>query len=282
MTATMERPAPTAQVREPASKLTLAGVLRSEWIKLKSVRSSLFTLGGAAFVMLLAAGLFSVISTSSSGDGDTGGPGGGFAGSPVGAVLGGSTIAALIIAVLGVLVASNEYSTGMIRASLTAVPTRVPVLVGKIVAVVLAVFPVMLAVSFAAFYGGMAILSANDATTAALGDPGVLRAVVGTAVYLTGIALLGTALGTVLRGTAGAITTVFGLLFLVPGLGQLLLPSDWQDDVLKFLPSNAGSSFTSVVPDPTALSPTAGAIVFAAWVLVPLVAAGALLKRRDA
>ena len=119
-------------------------------------------------------------------------------------------------------------------------------------------------------------------TAASLGNPGVLRAVIGTAAYLTGIAVLGLAIGTLLRATAAAISTLVALVLLLPGLGALLLPASWKDNVLQYLPTNAGSSFTDVQTSAGQLSTGAGAAVFAAWVLIPLAFAAMALKRRSA
>jgi hypothetical protein len=117
--------------------------------------------------------------------------------------------------------------------------------------------------------------------TASLDDSGVLGAVVGTAGYLTGIALLGLAAGTLLRSTAVAISTLFGVVFLLPGLAGQLLPGSWKDHVLTYLPSNAGAAFTGVHHVAGTLSTGAGIVVFLAWILVPLGVAAVLLKRRS-
>ncbi|MBA2507377.1 MAG: hypothetical protein H0V32_01345 [Nocardioidaceae bacterium] len=109
-----------------------------------------------------------------------------------------------------------------------------------------------------------------------------LRAIIGTAGYLTGIAVMGVAIGTLLHNTAAAISTLVGLVFLLPGLGQLLLPSSWQEGALKYLPPSAQESFISVPDVPGQLSTGAGVAVFAAWVVIPLLAAAVALKRRNA
>jgi ABC-type transport system involved in multi-copper enzyme maturation permease subunit len=277
-TTTMDAPVVVVPPAKPGIRLSFGGVLRSEWIKLRSVRSSAMTLLGAAFAMLFA-GLVFASTIGSGGDGP--GPRGGVS-DPTAIALSGVMITQLIIGVLGVMVVSSEYSTGMIRSTLTGVPSRLPVLAAKVAVVACAVFTAMLAVSFVVFLGAQAIMSGADQPTAALGDPGVLGAIAGSAAALTGVAVMGVALGSILRSTAGAISTLFGLVFLAPGLGQLLLPVSWRDDVLKYLPSNASSSFTSVVPDSDVLGTTAGALVFAAWVVVPLIVAAVLLRRRDA
>ncbi|WNV91645.1 ABC transporter permease subunit [Umezawaea sp. Da 62-37] len=275
-TTTMERPVARMSA-EPEPRLRFTGVLRSEWVKLRSVRSSSMTLLGAAFAMLSAGLIFASTRT-----GGGNGPGPRDLVDPTAISLAGVNIAQLIIGVLGVMVVSSEYSTGMIRSTLTGVPTRLPVLAAKVAVVIGTVFPTMLVIALSAFLGGQAIMGGADLPTAALGDPGVLMAIVGSAAALTGIAVIGVALGSITRSTAGALSTLFGLVFLAPGLGQLLLPTSWRDDVLKFLPSNASGSFTSVVPPADGLGTTAGVLVFAAWVVVPLIVAAVLLRRRDA
>jgi hypothetical protein len=114
-----------------------------------------------------------------------------------------------------------------------------------------------------------------------LSAPHSWRAIVGTAGYLTMVGALAVAFGFVIRSTAGGITALFGLLLVLPGIGQLLPPS-WQSHILPYLPSNAGSAMYSAQPDPTALSPGTGFLVLLIWVIVALASAAVLLKRRDA
>ncbi|MET1071102.1 MAG: ABC transporter permease subunit [Umezawaea sp.] len=267
----------TTTVDSPKSsyRLSSAGVLRSEWVKLRSVRSSGLTVLAAALMMLVT-GLIFASTVGSDSDGANG------VTDPTGITLSGVVFAQLVIGVLGVLVVSGEYSTGMIRSTLTGVPSRLPVLAGKVAVVVGTVFPATLASAFAVFLGGQLIMGDAGLPTARLGDPGVLAALVGSAVTMTGVAVIGVALGTIVRNTAGAISTLVVLVFLAPGLGGLLLPSSWRDDALKYLPSRAAEAFTNVVPAPGLLTASAGAAVFAVWVVVPLVVAAVLLRRRDA
>jgi ABC-2 type transport system permease protein len=115
-----------------------------------------------------------------------------------------------------------------------------------------------------------------------LSDPGVLRAVLGSAAYLAGTALLGVGLGALLRHTAGAIGALFGLLLLAPGLLPLILPSSWSDTIVPYLPSNAGEAFTSVTPTAGLLAAGTGVIVLVVWVAVLIGGSAILLRRRDA
>ncbi len=272
-------PTPVHDRRQHAQRpVTASGVLRSEWVKLRSVRSSRMTLLASAAVLLLIGALTSALNgglLASPDDGGGLGPG-----DPTGTALAGIVFTPLLIGVLGVLAITSEYSTGTIRSTMTLIPKRLPVLWAKAAVLTAVTLPVMLVAALVTFWSGQLLLDAGGAGTVTLGDPGVLRAVLGTAVYLTGVVLIGLAAGTLLRGTAVAISALFGLVFLLPGLGSLLLPASWQDNVLLYLPSNAASAFTTVAPGPELLSAGTGAIVFAAWVVVPLIAAAVTLKRR--
>ncbi|AGZ38973.1 ABC transporter permease [Actinoplanes friuliensis] len=277
-TATLSPPPDTAQAAAPvvASKLkvTQARVVRSEWIKFWSLRSTTVTLA-AAVVLLVGIGL---LASSMLNSGDTGGPGPDVLG-PVSASLAGLTFAQLAFGTLGVLFMASEYSTGMIRSSLTAVPKRLPVLWGKIAVFAAVVFVVGLVASAVAFTGGQAIIGDGGASWS---DPGVTRAVVGSAVVLAGSGVLGLALGALLRSTPAAISTLFGAMFLLSGVAQLLLPDAWRDDVVRFLPANAGDAFTAVTEGSGALTPWAGLAVFVAYVAAVVAGGAWRLKRSDA
>jgi uncharacterized protein YjeT (DUF2065 family) len=272
-TTTIETPAVPVP-HEVATRLTFAGVLRSEWVKLRSLRSSALTLASAAIIMI-SVGLIFAATFGSDSDGVNG------VTDPTGITLSGGMFAQLVVGVLGVLNIAGEYSTGMIRSTVTGVPSRVPVLAGKVVVVAGTVFPAMLAAALVVFFSGQSFMKGNGHPAAAIGDTGVPGALLGSAVTMTGVALLGLALGALMRNTAGAISALVGLVFIVPGLGSLVLPASWRDDVLKFLPSNAGDAFAAITPAPNLLGAGAGAAVFAAWVVVPLLAAALLLRRRD-
>ena len=253
-------------VRTPAitaARTTTPRVIRSEWIKLRTLRSTWLTIGGMLFA-IIAFGLISALTASGQVE-VTAGQGGppGFAGTdPVSTVLAGANFAVLIVAVLGAIIGAREYSTGMIRTTLAAVPKRLPVLWGKLTTFVVVVAPVALVGVLVSFFGGMAILDAGGAATVAWSDDGVARAVLGTAAYLVGLGVIGVALGILLRSTAAAIGTVIGAILFVPTLASALLPDSW-DDILKYLPSNAGQAFTSLNPADTLLSPGVGMAVFA-------------------
>jgi hypothetical protein len=257
-------------------RVTLPRVLRMEWIKFWSLRSTIFTL---AITALLTIGIGSLIS-GVIGTGEEG-PGQDDFGDPASISLSGVMLAALAMAALGVLTSTSEYASGMIRATLAAVPARLPVLWAKAVVFAAVSFVLMLGTSLAAFLAGQAVLSSRGFDSVTLSDPGVFRAVVGAAVYLTGAGLIGLAVGALLRNTAGAITTVVGALFVLPGLIQLL-PASWNDNISPYLPSNAAGSFMAVEVTSPSLSAWPGLAVFVGYIAVLLAGAAILLKHRDA
>jgi hypothetical protein len=268
-------------LREPRvrpQRVTAPRVFRSEWIKFWTLRSTTVTLA-AAVVVYIGIGL---LASSIAGDGSAVGPGPGGDGAatdPTNVSLAGATFAQLVLGTLGVLLMAGEYSTGMIRASLTAVPARLPVLAAKAAVFTAVVFPLMLVAAFVAFLGGQAIIGDGGAS---LTDDGVLRAVIGSAVHLTGAGLLGVLLGALLRSTPAAITTLFGGLFLLEGIVQLLLPESWRDTVGPYLPSTAGGAFAEVTQQSGHLSPWAGLAVFVTYIVAIGAAAAWRLKRQDA
>jgi ABC-2 type transport system permease protein len=200
---------------------------------------------------------------------------------PISFILGtGIGIGQLAICVLGVLVITSEYSTGVIRASLLAVPRRIPVLAAK--AVVFAALLIVVAeiVSFASFFVGSAILHSRVAVS--LGDSGVARAVTGAGLYLTVLGLLALAIGTLIRHTAGAIATIIGAVFVLPILSGLL-PGSWGAHVNAYLPEQAGTLITHTHQQSgDLLSPWQGFGVLCLWTAVLLAIAAYLLDRRDA
>ena len=270
----------TAPIVAPAAvsnlRVTQGRVIRSEWIKFWSLRSTLITLA-TAVALLIGIGLLAS-SMLNSGAATGPGPEPGELG-PVDASLAGITFAQLAFGTLGVLFMASEYSTGMIRSSLTAVPKRLPVLWAKIVVFAVVVFVIGLAASAVAFTGGQALIGDGAASWS---DAGVVRAVVGSAVILAGSGVLGLALGALLRSTPAAISTLFGAMFLLSGVAQLLLPDSWRDNVVQYLPSDAGSAFTSVSQGADALSPWVGLGVFVAYVAAVVVGGAWRLKRADA
>lgn len=259
----------------PDIKVTQLRVVNSEWVKLRSLRSTVYTLIASVGITVGLALLFCSFAVARYGSN-----GGRLVADPVTLSLRGAFLAQLAIGVLGVLLITGEYSTGMIRATMSAVPRRLPVLWAKLgmFAVVAAVTSVVAA--FVAFLSGQAILSSKH-IGASLSDPGVLRAVIGAGLYLTVVGLLGMALGFLIRNTAGAITALFGILLILPVLGEVL-PADWATHVTPYLPSNAGQAIMALHTDPGSMAPWTGFALFVGYTAVAVAAAGVLLKRRDA
>lgn len=255
--------------------VTQLRVLRSEWIKMRSLRSTAWTLLAAVVAMVALAWLVGATTNS---HWDRMSVIERLRFNAVDRSLAGVHLAQLAVGVLGVLMISGEYATGMVRATLSAVPRRLPVLWAKAALYAAVTFVLMLGSAFAAFLVGQHFLASHGTDLSA---PHAWRAIFGTAGYLTVVALLAVSLGFIIRSTAGGIATLFGLLLVLPGIG-LLLPTDWQTHTLPYLPSNAGESIYSAAPDPTALSPEKGLLVLVIWVVVGMVAAAVSLKRRDA
>jgi ABC-type transport system involved in multi-copper enzyme maturation permease subunit len=202
---------------------------------------------------------------------------------PTGFSLNGIFLAQLAVGVLGVLVISSEYATGQIRATFGATPQRSLVLAAKVVVFMLVVFVVGLVGCFTAFFIGQSILSGSTKFHhASIGDPGVLRAVVGGGVYLAVLGAFGIGLGTILRRTAGAIAALVGLLLILPILVNFL-PSPWSTDISKYLPLQAGNAvFHTTKLSNTDLSLWVGFAVFCAYAIASLATGAVLLSRRDA
>jgi hypothetical protein len=262
---------------QPGVFAQLPRLVAAEWTKLRSVRSTVISLLATAVVTVglgaaIAAGAmarwqrlpaaerarFDAASNS----------------------LAGVFLAQLVIGVLGVLVLSAEYSSGTIRATLAAVPQRRTVLVVKAAVFAVVAFIVSVLACLIAFEVAQAIYKTHSVDVA-LTAPGVPRIILGGALYLTVVGLLGLGLAAVVRHTAGAISTLFGVLLVVPILVQFL-PSDWRGDVSPYLPSNAGIGLFQLRPDPGSLAPWTGFALFVGYTVAVLVAGGIVLHRRDA
>ncbi|HLH57980.1 MAG TPA: ABC transporter permease, partial [Streptosporangiaceae bacterium] len=219
--------------RVPAGPVTQGCVIRSEWIKLRSLRSTVALLV-LAVALLISIGLVAAAVTNW----NTMDAAGRASFDPIGISTRGVYFAGFTLSVLGVLVIAGEYSTGAIRATLCAVPRRLPVLWAKIAVFAPLVFVLTLAGSFAAFLGSQAMLGSHGVSLAA---PGATRAVLGAALFLTVMGLLGLAFGFLTRSTAGGIAAVIGLTFVLPDSGGLV-PRQWQPRVVPYLPMQAGQA----------------------------------------
>jgi ABC-2 type transport system permease protein len=185
----------------------------------------------------------------------------------------------LSIGVLGILLMSGEYSTGMIRSTMAAVPKRLPVLWGKLGVYGSVALVITLPAVFIAFFVGQAILSSKNLNIS-ISDPGVLRAVVGAALFLMIGGLFAMALGAILRNSAGAISAYAGIMFVIPGL-LTLLPSSIDNAISPYLPAQAGGAIMDITHKAHTLSPWAGIAVFAAWTAVLVGIAAQQLLQRD-
>jgi ABC-type transport system involved in multi-copper enzyme maturation permease subunit len=192
----------------------------------------------------------------------------------------GSNFAELALGVLGVLVVAGEYSTGMIRSTLAAVPRRLPVLWSK--AAVYGVVALVLgtAGAFVTYLVDHYILAGTPAAQS-ITDAGVLRSLFGAGLYLALVGVIGAALGALMRSVAGSVAVLIGVLLLVPSL-VTLLPHSWQNHVSPYLPSNAGQAMFALHHDASTLSPLAGLLVFLGWTVLALGAAAYRLVRTDA
>lgn len=251
-----------------------AEVLRSEAVKLRSVRSTHWTLGLAVafnvgFAVLLAIFLPDQLSVVDKASLDI-----------TRVSLGGIHLSQVAFGVLGTIVITSEYGTGMIRTTLSAVPQRRLLLAAK--ALVFTGFALIIGVgsSFTAFLVFQAALS-DDALRAAVGDPGVLRALAGGGVFLTVLGLLGLGIGAIVRSSAGAVATLLSLLFVPPVLLELL-PNSWRTTIGPYAPMEAGSQIFSLQRHADGLAPWAGLGVFSLYALAALVLGFVLINRRDA
>jgi len=263
------------RVRVKVEPVTPPRVLRSEWIKMRSLRSTTLTLAAAVGTMVGAGWIIGGVTNAYW---STLRPEELLAFSAIDRTLVGYNLAQLAVGVLGVLLVTGEYATGMIRATFGAVPRRLPVLWAKAALYAGVTFVLMLVAALVGFVGGQWFLGVHGTTLSA---HGALQGIVGVAGYLTLIGVFAVALGFILRSTAGGVATLFGLLMVLPGLG-LLLPSSWQHHLLPYLPSNAGASMISTHATAGSLSASSSLLVLLAWVAAALVGAAVLVTQRDA
>jgi ABC-type transport system involved in multi-copper enzyme maturation permease subunit len=264
--------------RASRERVTQARVLRSEWTKLWTLRSTRWSLL-AAFVAM--AGLGILVAAVQMNRWTHLHPDERATYNSLDPAVGGWHLAQLAIGVLGVLVISGEYSTGMIRSSLMAVPRRLPVLWAKISVFALVTFVLMLIATFISFFAVQAIVTSHHQQHS-LGDPGALRVVLGTALYLTVLGVMATGIGALVRNTAGGIALFVGLLFVLPGI-TAILPASLADSISPYMPLNAGTTVTTAVfEDPHHLSPWGGFALFCGYAAVAVAAGAISLLRRDA
>lgn len=283
---TMDPTRPAAPVGAPARRgVTFPRVVAAEWVKFRTLRSTVWTL---AITVVIMAGVAAVLAWGLTAAGAAAAEGGPAMGA-TSIITSGLMLAQLAVAVLGVLAVTGEYSTGMIRSTLAAVPRRLPALwakalvVGVVVLIVGLVGVALSTLVTLPFHESLGL-------TLDLGDGATLRILLGTALYLATIGLLAFAIGALLRHTAAALATVLGLLLVVESVFAII-PLRFFQEVSPFLPSTAGGrllmdqatvEMTAQMTSGTQLGPWQGYGVLVAWVVVLLAAAAALLKYRDA
>ncbi len=277
LTASPAEPAPVQRVRAvpPARRRSgLPGTLRSEFTKIGSVRSTYFTLiaffvAGLAFAIVTSAGNRSNAGQASFDPTDT-------------SLRGTVDLGELIIVVIGALVITSEYGTRMVGTSLAAMPRRGVLYTAKAAVMTCVTLVVALITSFISFFAGQAILASTHAG-ASIASPGALRAVLLATVFVTCCALLAFGLGAIIRYTAGAITALFGVVFLIPLLAQAL-PTSWFHAIARWLPGGialAPIAATKPTGVPYVFGPYGQLAVFAGYAVIAMVAGAVLFRRRD-
>jgi hypothetical protein len=246
--------------------------LVSEWIKLRSLRSTWYTLAALFFVGLGITALSSNAAQEAYADA-------GAAWDPTAHSLTTYIVAQLIVGVLGILVVTSEFATGLMRTTLAATPRRHRVLAAKVVLAAAVAVVAGQALMFAAFLIGQPLLARQGVPTASIGDPGVLTAVLGGGLYLALIALLAVGLGVLMRATAGALATLVGIIFLVPAMAGIF-PS-WMSGLFDFWPTIGGAAALATVPDPDFPHPWWNLAGMCLGISGVLVAAFLVLRHRD-
>ena len=251
-------------------RATLPRLIMSEWTKLRSVRSTVWSLLVAVVFIVGLSVLVPEVRMHHLRPGER-------IDNPLELTLAGVQIAQLAVGVLGVLAITGEYATGMIRASMAAAPRRLPVLWAKLIVYGATVLTLTVPAAFIAFFIGHAILQPHGQAVA-LGAPGVMRAVVGAGLYLTVIGLFGLSLGAIVRNTAGGIASFAAVMFVLPPLMNVL-PTSWNNAISPYLPLQAGERVLQLQGG--TLSPGQGFAVLCGYVVAAAAVAAVLLRRRD-
>jgi ABC-2 type transport system permease protein len=263
---------------EGRSRVTQARVALSEWTKFVSLRSTRWSLGVGMLLTIALPIVFAAVTAShwthmSAAERASR--------HPLDIALAGVNVAQLAIAVLGVLVITGEYSTGMIRSSLIAVPKRLPVLWAKIAVYAAVSFILTLPAVIIAFFASQAVLSRHHILQISVGDPGVARSLFGGALYVTLVGIFALGIGSILRNTAGGIAAFAGIFFVIPPL-LTILPTSWNNAISQYLPSEAGRQLFALHQAAHSLSPAAGGLLMLGYCALVVTVAAVLLVRRDA
>jgi len=265
-----------APERAPYRAAGFADVTRSEWHKFRTVRSTYWSL---LVAVTLGVGVSALISLAASTHYKDASPVDRLQWDPTAISTSGFGLAQLAIGVLGVLMITSEFSTGLIQATLAAVPRRHPVALAKALVFGLVALAVGEVVSFAAFFIGQAIIHAN-APSVGIGHRDVLRAVIGSGLYVAVLGLMALGLGIIVRSAAAGIAILVAFIYVLPGVA-LLLPSGLRHTVLKYWPTQAGQQVTLVYRDAHTLSPWAGLAWMAGFTAVVFAVGVVTLKTRD-
>ncbi len=260
-----------------ASDVTLASASRAEWIKFRSVRSTVL---GFVVTAVLTLGISALITSVIRGHWTTMDPLSKLTFDPVSTSLGGTLFAQFAVGVIGALFITSEYSSGSIRTTLAAVPQRLRVIAAKAIVLTVSMLIVAEVLSFVTFLMGQAIF-AGVVPTASLATTAVLRSVILAGVYLTLLALLGFALGLILRQSAACITVFTSLLLVVPII-VFLLPQSWQNAFSKYEPSALGRAMMSTAPPSQMFGAGSATVILIIYVAVAGVVGSLLFLRRDA
>jgi ABC-type transport system involved in multi-copper enzyme maturation permease subunit len=259
-------------------RVTQTRVVSSEWTKFVTLRSTLWSLGVGTLLTIGFPILFAAVTGAHWGQMS---PQERADRHPLDIALAGINVAQLAIAVLGVLVITGEYSTGMIRSTLLAVPKRLPVLWAKIGVFAVVAFALTLPAIVVSFYASQAILARHDLLQVSIGAAGVPRTLVGGALYVTGVGVFALAIGAIVRNTAAGIGLFAGIFFVIPPLMNIL-PTSWNNAISKWLPSEAGRQLFALHRDPTRFAQWPSGAIFLGYCALAIAIAAVLLRRRDA
>ncbi len=258
-------------------RVTQWRVVLSEWTKLHSLRSTRWSLLAGVLLTIAFPVLFAAVTSSHWGSMS---PQERADRHPLDIALAGVNVSQLAIAVLGVLVITGEYSTGMIRASFTAVPKRLPVLWAKTTVFGVVSFLLMVPPVLIAFFASQAILSRHHLLQISFSHPGVARSVIGGAIYLLLVGVFALGIGAIVRNTAGGIATFAAIFFVIPPLMNIL-PTSWNNAISQYLPSEAGRQIFSLTHGAHSLAPLPGGLLFLGYCALTPAIAAVLLIRRD-
>jgi ABC-2 type transport system permease protein len=258
-------------------RVTQLRVIRSEWTKLRSVRSTKWTL---AVATLLLIGLPCLVAAVTASHWNSMSPQEQANRNSIDILTAGVGAGQLAIAVLAVLTITAEYSTGMIRASFTAVPKRLPVLWAKLTVFSAVTLALSLPAVLIAFWASQAILHAQPTLHLSLSDHEIRRTVISLAIYLPLIGIFAMGIGAIVRNTAAGISIFAAVFFVIPPL-LLLLPSSWRDPIEPYLPSSAATAIATLSNGTNQLNPGPAALVFVGYCALVVGAAAVLLRRRD-